>query len=71
MMSDWSRITLILITTFTAYWLIALYLDTNTNLKSQAIISLSAWAFLGSALLFSPWQERVKTALGPVNSEGL
>jgi hypothetical protein len=59
-MSNRSRTTLILTTVFTAYWLITLRLDTQTNITTQSIISLTAWLFLVGAVWFSPWEERIQ-----------
>ena len=55
-----SRTTLILATVFTAYWLVALHLDAETDATHQAIIGSTAWIFLAVALWFSPWQERIQ-----------
>lgn len=45
---------------FTAYWLIALRLDTAASPGQQALIGLATWAFLLAALRCSPPTERVQ-----------
>ena len=59
-MSYRSRTTLILLVVFTAYWLISLRIDAQTNTTTQLIISLTTWIFLIGAIRFSPWEERIQ-----------
>ena len=59
-MPNRTRATLVLVTLFTAYWLVALRLDTGTNASSQAFIGLTAWVFLVAVLWFAPWGERIQ-----------
>ncbi len=63
---DRSRSTMVLVTVFIIYWLIALRLDIGTDALGQFFLSLTAWAFLLFSLRFSPWSERgqVVTMIG-------
>jgi hypothetical protein len=54
------RTTLLLAAVFTIYWLVALRLDTQTTLGTQALTGLTTWLFLAVALRFSPREERIQ-----------
>lgn len=45
-----TRGSIALVVSFTAYWLIALPLDSASNVEQQLLLSVSAWAFLAIAL---------------------
>jgi hypothetical protein len=45
-----TRGSIALVVSFTAYWLIALPLDSTSNAEQQLLLSLSAWIFLAIAL---------------------
>ena len=59
-MSSRARTTLVLVTAFVAYFVIALRLDAEGTAEAQAAIGLTTWAFLVAALRFSPWEERLQ-----------
>jgi len=57
------RGTLALVGAFTSFWLVALPLDQHTTAEEQALLGLSAWLFLGIALLLQAPQVRVQVAV--------
>jgi len=55
-----TRGTLTLVGAFTAYWLVALPLDSASTAGQQLLLSLSAWVFLAVALALQPPTVRVQ-----------
>ena len=55
-----TRGTLALLAAFIAFVAIALPLDRNTDALQQSLLGLSAWVFLGVALLLQPREARVQ-----------
>ena len=55
-----TRGSIALVVVFTAYWLIALPLDSVSTMDQQVLLSLSAWAFLAVALALQPSAVRVQ-----------
>ncbi|HEV2249215.1 MAG TPA: hypothetical protein VGT60_01775 [Candidatus Limnocylindria bacterium] len=55
-----SRGSIAFVVAFTAYWLVALPLDSASTAEQQLVLSISAWAFLAIALALQPPAVRVQ-----------